>query len=304
MEGKKVLECRNLKKTFGKKEILKDVSLEAEAGDIVGFIGPNGAGKTTTIKLILGLQKITSGIVKVNGYSIQNEFTQAIKKVGTIVENPDLYMYMSGYENLKMISNLYDGITKERIDEVIKLVGLENRIKDKVSKYSLGMRQRLGIAQAILHKPNLLVLDEPTNGLDPEGIKQVKDLLTKLAKEEKMAILISSHNLLELESFCTKIVMIKNGEIVESTTIEEAKHTTGNMSYIFEVEDTENAIRILEEESRVLNDSEIEVDVSKEKIPEIIEKMVKNNIKIYSVYQKENNLEEAFLKKIGGNTID
>lgn len=304
VEEKKILECKNLRKNFGKKEILKNVSLEAEAGDIVGFIGPNGAGKTTTIKLILGLQKITSGTVKVNGYSIQNEFTQAIKKVGTIVENPDLYMYMSGYDNLKMIANLYDGITKERIDEVVKLVGLDNRIKDKVSKYSLGMRQRLGIAQAIIHKPNLLVLDEPTNGLDPEGIKQVRDLLVKLAKEEKMAILISSHNLLELESFCTKIVMIKNGEIVENTTIEEAKHTTGNMSYIFEIEDTENVIRILEEKSRVLNDSEIEVDVSKEKIPEIIEKMVKNNIKIYSVYQKENNLEEAFLKKIGGNTID
>ena len=142
-------------------------------------------GKTTTIKLILGLQKITSGTVKINGYDIEKEFTKAIKRVGTIVENPDLYMYMSGYENLKMIANLYEGITKERIDEVIKLVGLENRIKDKVSKYSLGMRQRLGIAQAILHKPNLLVLDEPTNGLDPEGIKQIKDLIVKLAKRRK-----------------------------------------------------------------------------------------------------------------------
>lgn len=304
MEKNKILECKNLKKTIGKKEILKSVSLEICEGDILGFIGPNGAGKTTTIKLILGLQKITSGTVKINGFSVQTEFESAIKRVGTIVENPDLYMYMSGYDNLKMIANLYGGITKQRIDEVVKLVGLEKRIKDKVSKYSLGMRQRLGIAQAIIHKPNLLVLDEPTNGLDPEGIKQVRDLLVKLAKEEKMAILISSHNLLELESFCTKIVMIKNGEIVESTTIEEAKHTTENMSYIFEVEDTENAIRILEEESRILNDSEIEVDVSREMIPEIIKKMVKNNIKIYSVYQKENNLEEAFLKKIGGNTID
>ena len=154
----------------GKKEVLKGISLEASEGDILGFIGPNGAGKTTTIKLILGLQSITSGNVMINGYDVQKDFTNAIKRVGTIVENPDLYMYMSGYDNLKMISNLYSGVTKERIDEVIKLVGLENRIKDKVSKYSLGMRQRLGIAQAILHRPNLLVLDEPTNGLDPEGI--------------------------------------------------------------------------------------------------------------------------------------
>lgn len=220
MGEKKILECHDLHKKFGKKEILKGVSLEAEAGDILGFIGPNGAGKTTTIKLILGLQSITSGTVKINGYDVEKDFTKAIKGVGTIVENPDLYMYMSGYDNLKMIANLYDGITKERIDEVIKLVGLENRIHDRVSKYSLGMRQRLGVAQAILHKPNLLVLDEPTNGLDPEGIKQVKDLLVMLAKKEKMAILISSHNLLELESFCTKVTIIKNGEVVETSTME------------------------------------------------------------------------------------
>ncbi len=303
MGEQKILECQNLRKRFGKKEILKDVSLEAKEGDILGFIGPNGAGKTTTIKLILGLQKITSGTVKINGYDIEKEFTKAIKRVGTIVENPDLYMYMSGYENLKMIANLYEGITKERIDEVIKLVGLENRIKDKVSKYSLGMRQRLGIAQAILHKPNLLVLDEPTNGLDPEGIKQIKDLIVKLAKEEKMAVLISSHNLLELESFCTKITILKNGEVIENTSIDEVKQDE-NTSYIFEVENEENAIEILKEKAKRKDKNTIEVKVNKEDVPEIIEKLVKNNIKIYSVYQKESNLEDAFLKKIGGNVID
>ncbi|MCI8546730.1 MAG: ABC transporter ATP-binding protein [Clostridia bacterium] len=303
MGEQKILECQNLRKRFGKKEILKDVSLEAKEGDILGFIGPNGAGKTTTIKLILGLQKITSGTVKINGYDIEKEFTKAIKRIGTIVENPDLYMYMSGYENLKMIANLYEGITKERIDEVIKLVGLENRIKDKVSKYSLGMRQRLGIAQAILHKPNLLVLDEPTNGLDPEGIKQIKDLIVKLAKEEKMAVLISSHNLLELESFCTKITILKNGEVIENTSIDEVKQDE-NTSYIFEVENEENAIEILKEKAKRKDKNTIEVKVNKEDVPEIIEKLVKNNIKIYSVYQKESNLEDAFLKKIGGNVID
>ena len=303
MGEQKILECQNLRKRFGKKEILKDVSLEAKEGDILGFIGPNGAGKTTTIKLILGLQKITSGTVKINGYDIEKEFTKAIKRVGTIVENPDLYMYMSGYENLKMIANLYEGRTKERIDEVIKLVGLENRIKDKVSKYSLGMRQRLGIAQAILHKPNLLVLDEPPNGLDPEGIKQIKDLIVKLAKEEKMAVLISSHNLLELESFCTKITILKNGEVIENTSIDEVKQDE-NTSYIFEVENEENAIEIFKEKAKRKDKNTIEVKVNKEDVPEIIEKLVKNNIKIYSVYQKESNLEDAFLKKIGGNVID
>lgn len=303
MERKKVLECCDLYKKFGKKEILKGISLEANEGDILGFIGPNGAGKTTTIKLILGLQSITSGSVKINGFDIQKDFTKAIQKVGTIVENPDLYMYMSGYENLKMISNLYSGITKERIDEVIKFVGLENRIKDKVSKYSLGMRQRLGIAQAILHKPNLLVLDEPTNGLDPEGIKQIKDLIVKLAKEENMAVLISSHNLLELESFCTKVTIIKNGEIVETSTIEEAKKVNKDSIYHLVVDKTTEILNILENKIEKLDDENIQVYAKKEEIPEIIEKLVTSGVKIYSVYPEEMSLEDAFLKKTGGNVI-
>ena len=180
-----VLKCENLHKSFRKKEILKNVSLEVCSGDILGFIGPNGAGKTTTIKLILGLQKIDSGKVIINGYDIQKDFEKAIAKVGAIIENPDLYMYMSGYDNLKLISNLYPNVDLKRIEEVIDLVGLRNRIDDKVSKYSLGMRQRLGVAQAILHKPNLLILDEPTNGLDPEGIKDLRELLIRLAKKSE-----------------------------------------------------------------------------------------------------------------------
>ncbi len=304
MERKKVLECRDLHKKFGKKEILKGISLEASEGDILGFIGPNGAGKTTTIKLILGLQSITSGNVMINGYDVQKDFTNAIKRVGTIVENPDLYMYMSGYDNLKMISNLYSGVTKERIDEVIKLVGLENRIKDKVSKYSLGMRQRLGIAQAILHRPNLLVLDEPTNGLDPEGIKQIKDLIVKLAKEENMAVLISSHNLLELESFCTKVTIIKNGKIVETSTIEEAKKVNKESIYHFVVDKVIEVSNVLENEVERIDDENIQVYAKKEEIPEIIEKLVTSGVKIYSVYPEEMSLEDAFLKKTGGNVID
>ena len=159
----------------------------------------------------------------INGYNIEENFTKAIQSVGTIVESPDLYMYMSGYENLKLVANLYKNVDTNRINEIVKLVGLENRIKDKVSKYSLGMRQRLGIAQALLHNPKLLILDEPTNGLDPEGIKEVKVLLKRLAEKENMAILISSHNLAELDTFCNKISIIKNGEIVETSDIETFK---------------------------------------------------------------------------------
>ena len=213
--GKLILKCTNLTKKIGKKQVLEDVSLYVHEGDIVGFIGPNGAGKTTTIKLVLGLQKITSGEVIINGYNLKEDFKKAIKNVGAIVESPDLYMYLSGYENLKLIANLYDNVDEKRIEEVVELVGLTNRIKDKVSRYSLGMRQRLGIAQAILHRPNVLILDEPTNGLDPEGIKEMRELLEKLAKEEGMGILISSHNLAELETFCNKACIIQNGKLIE-----------------------------------------------------------------------------------------
>ena len=205
-----ILEVKKINKSFGKKQVLKNVSLSINEGEILGFIGPNGAGKTTTIKVILGLQSLDSGEVFINGYDLVKDFTKAIEKVGAIVENPDLYMYLTGYQNLKLIKNMYKGIDEKRIDEVVKLVKLEQRINDKVSKYSLGMRQRLGIAASLIHNPKVLILDETTNGLDPEGIKDVRELLIKLAKKEKMAILISSHNLSELDNFVTTACIIQN----------------------------------------------------------------------------------------------
>ena len=300
--GDVVLKCEHLHKNFGKKEILKDVSLELEKGDILGFIGPNGAGKTTTIKLILGLQSITSGTVNINGYDVDKNFTKAIEKVGAIVENPDLYMYLTGYENLKLIANLYKGVGKNRIDEVVKLVRLENRINDKVSKYSLGMRQRLGIAQAILHKPNLLILDEPTNGLDPEGIKEIRELLKELAEKEKMAILISSHNLLELETFCNKICIIKNGRVMETNKIEDVKNITKG-GYVFEIDNTEMIDKMFNNVT-IVNSQTFKIMVDRKEVPNVVKKLVENDVKIYSINEDKITLEDAFLKKTGGNVID
>ena len=290
--GDVVLKCEHLHKNFGKKEILKDVSLELEKGDILGFIGPNGAGKTTTIKLILGLQSITSGTVKINGYDITSNFTNAIRNVGAIVENPDLYMYLTGYENLKLIANLYKGVGKERIDEVVKLVKLENRINDKVSRYSLGMRQRLGIAQAILHKPNLLILDEPTNGLDPEGIKEIRELLKDLAEKEEMAVLISSHNLLELETFCNKICIIKNGKVMETNKIEDVKNIAKS-GYIFEIDNTEMIDKMFKNVT-IVNRNMFKIAVDRDEVPSVIKKLVENDIKIYAVNENKISLEDAF----------
>lgn len=299
-----ILKCENLHKSFRKKEILKNVSLEVCSGDILGFIGPNGAGKTTTIKLILGLQKIDSGKVIINGYDIQKDFEKAIAKVGAIIENPDLYMYMSGYDNLKLISNLYSNVDLKRIEEVIDLVGLRNRIDDKVSKYSLGMRQRLGVAQAILHKPNLLILDEPTNGLDPEGIKDLRELLIRLAKEEKMGILISSHNLAELESFCNKVSIIKNGSIMETSDLETVKKEASEGNYIIEVDDARKARMAIGDMANAKDNTHIEVHSDRENIPNVIKRLVLQDVKIYSITEDIMSLEDAFLRKTGGNVID
>ena len=211
---------------------------------------------------------------------------------------------MSGLENLKIIARLYKNVDEKRIEEVIKLVGLENRIKDKVSKYSLGMRQRLGIAQAIMHKPNLLILDEPTNGLDPEGIKQLRDLLTKLAKEENMGILISSHNLAELESFCNKISIIQNGKIIETSSLEDAKRVKGKIIYEIELDSTDGVDKIIENEINIIDSHIIKINLTKEEIPEIVSKLVNENKKIYKVCEDTISLEDAFLKKTGGNVID
>lgn len=291
-----ILKCSNLNKSFGRKKILNNVSLSLDEGDVLGFIGPNGAGKTTTIKLILGLQSIDSGTVTICGYDIKKEFTKAIKNVGGIIESPDMYMYLSGYDNLKLIANLY-GVSKEKIDEVVKLVGLEKRIYDKVNKYSLGMRQRLGIAASLLNDPKLLILDEPTNGLDPEGNKQIRNLILKLSKKG-IAILVSSHALSELESIVNKVVIIQKGSIVETSTLEEVKKSK-NSYYIFEVDKIKDIDNI-----EKISENSFKVNINREEIPEFINKLIDKKIKIYSIYEDKLSLEDAFLKRTGGNQID
>lgn len=298
-----ILEVKNLSKSFGGREILKDVSFSLDKGDILGFIGPNGAGKSTTIKCILGLNSLTKGTVLIDGHDITKEFSKAMVKVGAIVENPDLYMYLSGKQNLRLIANYYDGINGKKIEDVIKLVGLENRINDKVSKYSLGMKQRLGIAAALLNDPDLLILDEPTNGLDPEGIRDLRNLLKKLAKDKNIGILISSHNLAELESFCSSYCIIQNGKIISQTTAKDLKKDDDSV-YTIMLDKTRGVKKALGIEVDVVSDDEIRIHAQKEEIPDIISALVKNEFRIYSVKEDELSLEDAFLKKTGGNKID
>ena len=216
-----VLKVSNLTKVYGQKKVVNNVNFSIFAGQIFGFVGPNGAGKSTTIRMITGLTPITSGDVSICGYSIKTAYKKAIMNVGGIIEMPQLYPYLTGMKNLKLFAGFYGKTAYSRIKQIVKLVGMENRINEKVSTYSLGMKQRLGIAQALLSKPKLLILDEPTNGLDPNGIVEMRNILKTLAEKENMAIIISSHNLAELEQMCDVIGLINNGKIIEHKTMQE-----------------------------------------------------------------------------------
>jgi len=289
---KVVLECRNVWKKIGHNVIVNDLSFNLYEGDILGFVGANGAGKTTTIKLLLGLQTANGGIVKINGFDLKKNFTSAIKNVGAIIESPDLYMYMTGYENLKIVAMMY-GIKSSRINEVVKLVGLENNINKKVCKYSLGMRQRLGIAQAILHRPSVLILDEPMNGLDPIGIKELKELLLYLSRKEKIAILISSHILSELENICSRVCILSKGKIIRNDTINNIKKITDNYNYILEVDNIklDNILNSYD----VIDSNHIRVRGDRLRINNILKTLLLNNILVIEMKKEIVSLEEVFL---------
>ena len=184
MEQQPIVELKQLSKTIGKKKIIDNLNLSLFPGQITGFLGPNGAGKTTTIRMMSGLMKPTSGEVVIEGQNLSDHFEETMSKVGVIVENPEMYKYMSGWKNLVHFARMNKNITQDRVREVVDQVGMQNRIHEKVSTYSLGMRQRLGLAQALLHRPKFLILDEPTNGLDPAGIREFRTYLRKVAEAD------------------------------------------------------------------------------------------------------------------------
>lgn len=290
--GRVVLECNNICKKFKNKVILDDVSFELCEGDIVGLIGKNGVGKTTLIKIILGLQK-SSGSVIINGYDMNKDFVHAIEKVGATIENACFYNYLTGMENLKLKSRLYN-VSDVLLNDVIKLVGLSDVINERVSKYSLGMKQRLAIAYAILGKPNVLILDEPTNGLDVEGMIDLRNIVLALSNLN-MAILISSHLLSEIDVMCNKICMLKDGKIVLNKKIEEVKEK----SYVLELDNARNLN--LNYRNKLISNSCIEVWCNEKDIYSIIEGLIKQNRKLISFKEKNSKLEDIFLSEMGGS---
>lgn len=305
MDLKPVIQVKNLKKTIGKKIIVENITMDIYQGEVFGFLGPNGAGKTTTIRMLLGLISISEGNVYINGVDLKKDFEKAIVHVGGIVENPDLYKFLTGYQNLVHYSRMYKNITKERIDEVVKLVGLENRIKDKVKKYSLGMRQRLGIAQALLHSPSVLILDEPTNGLDPAGIHELRNQLRTLAKEENIAILISSHLLSEMELMCDRVGIIKEGKLLMITDLNEMLANSENeKTILISVDPIEKATKYLEKQNIKYivtgKEKQLEIPNSSIDISDLVSKLTLEGIKILGVSEVQKSLEQKYLEMTGG----
>ena len=300
-----VLKLSNVNKTIGKKKIIDNISFEVKEGEIFGFLGPNGAGKTTTIKMIMGFLSMDSGEIYINGTSIKKDYEKAMSNLGGIVENPEMYNSLSGLTNLQMYARLHDGVTKERINEVVALVGMENRIKEKVKKYSLGMKQRCGLAQAILHKPKVLILDEPTNGLDPAGIRELRDILKKLAYEDKITVFVSSHLLAEMELMCDRVAIINNGKILGVKPIKDIiSESSGTIVHRFNVKPVDKALDILSPKyGELITDSTaeyIDMEIDEDQVPAITTLLATNGIGIFGVNKIEASLEEAFMNITGG----
>ncbi|OMF61816.1 bacitracin ABC transporter ATP-binding protein [Paenibacillus sp. FSL R5-0490] len=294
-----LVEIQEVTKVIKGKTIIDSVSFDVKKGEVFGFLGPNGAGKTTTIRMLVGLIGITSGDIKILGSSIKADFEKAVSHIGAIVENPEMYKFLSGYQNLIHYARMSKGVTKEKIDETVELVGLTDRIHDKVRTYSLGMRQRLGLAQCLLHDPKILVLDEPTNGLDPAGIREIRDHLRMLARDKEMAVIVSSHLLSEMEMMCDRIGIIQNGKLIDVQHISDFVQGKEKV-YEVEVDDPDKAQRMLmdiyPELPIQVTENSVLLPLVREGIPEMVKEFVRADIKIFSVREVTKTLEDRFLE--------
>ncbi|MGW7160920.1 ABC transporter ATP-binding protein [Paenibacillus taichungensis] len=302
MQQEPVVRLQGVSKIISSRSLVSDLTLDISPGQVFGFLGPNGAGKTTTIRMMVGLMSISQGDIIISGHSVKNEFEQAIAQVGAIVENPEMYKFLTGYQNLVHFARMSPGITKERIAETIERVGLTARIHDKVKTYSLGMRQRLGVAQAILHKPKLLVLDEPTNGLDPQGIRELRDYLRQLCQEEGITVFVSSHLLSEMELMCDTVAIIQNGKLIDIRNLKAEAGVDVLTEVAFEVNDASRAAERISEAT--VQGNAIVVRLSREQIPDLNARLVSEGFQVYGIRNVTHTLEDQFLQVTGGGSIE
>ena len=314
-----VLSVDHVKKRIGRKWIIQDVTFDVRAGEIFGFLGPNGAGKTTTIRMLVDLIKPTEGVIKVCGYDVNRDQERALQYVGSIVENPEMYSYLTGWENLEHFARMQKGIGQDRISEVVDIVRMDKRIHDKVSTYSLGMRQRLGIAQALLGRPRLLILDEPTNGLDPKGIKEMREFIKRLAAEG-LAVFVSSHLLSEIQLLCDRVAIISRGRVLAVGGVEELiAESTGYVIWHLhpaggggEILREMHGCEVVNDPSAVLDDSvlagmspdAIVTRIAEEDTPEAVKQLVGAGVQILGVSRINPTLEQLFLQMTEGEGIE
>ncbi|WP_440109685.1 ABC transporter ATP-binding protein [Paenibacillus sp. QZ-Y1] len=313
-----VLSVQHLKKKIGRKWIINDVTFDVKPGEIFGFLGPNGAGKTTTIRMLVDLIKPTEGKIKVCGYDVNRDPERALRYVGSIVENPEVYTYLTGWENLEHFARMQPGVDNDRIQEVVDIVRLDQRIHDKVRTYSLGMRQRIGIAQALLGRPRLLILDEPTNGLDPKGIKELRVFIKQLASEG-MAVFVSSHLLSEIQLLCDRVAIISAGRVLAVGGVNELIEDHSKLA-IWHVSPLEAGKKILLDAGFALVDRPADVmddtivaglgpnavvaEMHEDQIPVLVQQMIQAGIQVEGVQRIQPTLEQLFLKLTEGESIE
>lgn len=300
MNSEKIIEVKGLTKKYKELTAVDNLDLNVYRGDVFGFLGPNGAGKSTTIRMLLSLIKPTSGDIKIFGKSLKTDRIEILRKIGAIVEKPDFYLYLSAYKNLEILGKV-SGInpTKQKIMEVLELVGLDKRYKSKVKTFSHGMKQRLGLAQALLHDPELIILDEPTTGLDPQGIKDIRDLIIFLSKEKGKTIFLSSHILKEVELIASRMIIINKGQTIIEGKVDELLASEA-MKVNYEFVDSSKVIELVvnsrwKDNFKVKEKEQYIFEMDKGEIPDLTNYFFENGVKVMSVIPTR-SLEEYFLK--------
>ena len=284
------------------------MSFELVAGEVFGFLGPNGAGKTTTIRMLVGLARPDHGRVRIAGFDVARDFAKAMSRVGCIVESTDLYPYLTGRENLLHFARMLPDGAPTRIPELARLVSLESRLDDRVSTYSLGMRQRLGLAQALLGAPDLLILDEPANGLDPAGIREIRQLIRHLAENRGIAVFVSSHLLAEVEQMCDRVAIIHRGRTLAMGPVRELLAKRGAERLVFRVEPAARAAGILgafsrDGTARADDEESVSSEVPRESVPDALAALAAAGVRVFGVERQSSTLEELFLEVTGGETV-
>lgn len=304
MSDDKIIEVKGLTKRYKNLTAVNNLDLNVYKGDVFGFLGPNGAGKSTTIRMLLTLIKPTAGEIKIFGKPLNSNRSEILRKIGAIVEKPDFYLYLSAYKNLELLGKLYKADTSEKhIMELLETVGLANRRDSKVKTFSHGMKQRLGLAQALLHDPELIILDEPTTGLDPQGMKEIRELIIMLSKEKGKTVFLSSHILREVELITNRMIIINKGTTQIEGKVSDLLNAESLM-VTFEVTNPEHASRVvtgLEWGNKLssVKDNSLVFEISHEEIPVLNRFFVENNVNVSAISPRQ-SLEEYFLKITGG----